>query len=136
MLLALMKKELLALSRDLHGMAALFLMPVIFIVVMSLALKNVYSPPRTTLAYAIDARDGGAPAQAFAAAWTRDHGAPQPLPADWAARLREGTLKYVLVLEPGLSDELAMPTFPTQVRLRLLTEPGLDGNLFNTLRAE
>ena len=28
MLLALMKKELLALSRDIHGMGALFIMPV------------------------------------------------------------------------------------------------------------
>ena len=39
MLLALIRKELLALSRDLHGLAALFLMPVMFIIVMSLALK-------------------------------------------------------------------------------------------------
>jgi membrane-associated protein len=44
-----MKKELIALGRDVHGLAALFLMPLLFIVVMSLALKDVYAPPLRTL---------------------------------------------------------------------------------------
>jgi len=137
MLAALIKKELLALTRDIHGMGALFLMPVIFIVVMSLALKNVYDAPRpASLTYAVDARDTGEQAKAYATTWARSHGEPVPLPADWAERLRAGSLKYVLVLEAGLSDELALPSFPTSQRVRLLTEPGLDGNLFNTLKAE
>lgn len=137
MLAALIKKELLALTRDIHGMGALFLMPVIFIVVMSLALKNVYDAPRpASLPYAVDARDTGEQAKAYATTWARAHGEPVPLPADWQERLRAGSLKYVLVLEAGLSDELALPSFPTSARVRLLTEPGLDGNLFNTLKAE
>jgi len=137
MLLALIRKELLALGRDIHGMGALFIMPVIFIVVMSLALKNVYDAPRpASLTYAVDARDTGEQAKAYATTWARSHGAPVPLPADWQERLRAGSLKYVLVLEAGLSDELALPSFPTSSRVRLLTEPGLDGNLFNTLKAE
>ena len=41
MILALVKKELLALSRDLHGLAALFILPMVFIIVMSMALKDV-----------------------------------------------------------------------------------------------
>ena len=48
LLFALMKKELLALFRDVHGLAALLLMPVLFIVIMSLALKDVYNPPTKT----------------------------------------------------------------------------------------
>ena len=36
MLGALIRKELLALRRDMHGLAALFLMPMVFIVLMSL----------------------------------------------------------------------------------------------------
>ena len=55
MLGALIKKELLALTRDVHGMAALFLMPVMFIVIMSLALKDVYDPPLRTLRHATPA---------------------------------------------------------------------------------
>ena len=38
MLLALIRKELLALVRDMHGLAALFVMPMVYIVLMSLTL--------------------------------------------------------------------------------------------------
>jgi ABC-2 type transport system permease protein len=39
-LLACIKKELLLLSRDIHGLALLFIMPLAFILIMSLALQN------------------------------------------------------------------------------------------------
>lgn len=39
-LLACIRKELLLLSRDLHGLALLFIMPLTFILIMSLALQN------------------------------------------------------------------------------------------------
>ena len=54
MLRALIRKELLALLRDPHALAALFLMPAAFIVIMSLALQNLYAPPLQQLPYAID----------------------------------------------------------------------------------
>ena len=136
MLAALIKKELLALTRDVHGLAALFAMPVMFIIIMSLALKDVYGPPLRSLPYAVDARDRGELAQSLLHLWQRNHGAPQPLPADWQEWLRAGQLKYVLVLQAGLSEELALPSLPTQARIQLLAEPGIDGNLFNSLRAE
>jgi ABC-2 type transport system permease protein len=136
MLAALIKKELLALMRDVHGLAALFVMPVMFIIIMSLALKDVYSPPLRSVPYAVDARDRGALAQSLLRLWQRSHGAPQPLSADWQAQLRAGQLKYVLVLQAGLSEELALPSLPTQTRIQLLAEPGIDGSLFSSLRAE
>lgn len=136
MLIALIKKELLALVRDVHGMVALFVMPMMFIVIMSLALKDVYSPPARSLPYSVDSQDAGALAQTLLAQWQSNHGAPQALPSDWQARLRAGELKYVLVLQAGLSDELALPSLPTQARIQLWAEPGIDGNLFNSLRAE
>ena len=60
MLAALIKKELLALVRDPHGLVAIFAMPVIFIIIMSLALKDYYSPPQGAIRYAVDVRDNGA----------------------------------------------------------------------------
>lgn len=42
-LLACTRKELLLLSRDLHGLALLFLMPLAFILIMSLALQNQFA---------------------------------------------------------------------------------------------
>jgi ABC-2 type transport system permease protein len=136
MLAALIKKELLALMRDMHGMAALFVLPVVFIVVMSLALKDVYSPPQRTMQYAVDVRDTGELAQTLLKRWQDSHGKPQPLPADWQTALRTGKLNYVVVLKAGLSNELAVPTLPTQASIHLLTEPGMDNNLFNSLHTE
>ena len=136
MLLALIKKELLALARDMHGLAALFLMPMIFIVLMSLTLKDIYRPPLAELSYAIDVRDNGTPAQWLLQVWRRSHGAPKPLDANWEAQLRSGALKYVIVLEPGLSAELESAALSTKAHIRLLAEPGIDANLFNALRAE
>jgi ABC-2 type transport system permease protein len=136
MLLALIKKELLALVRDMHGLAALFLMPMVFIVLMSLTLKDIYRPPLAELSYAIDMRDTATPAQWLKQLWQRNHGAPQPLGNDWQARLRNGSLKYVIVMEPGLSQELESAALSTRAYIHLLTEPGIDANLFNALRAE
>lgn len=42
-LLATIGKELLLLRRDLHGLLLLFVMPVVFILIMSLALQNTFS---------------------------------------------------------------------------------------------
>ncbi|KQX33436.1 ABC transporter permease [Variovorax sp. Root434] len=136
MLLALIKKELLALVRDMHGLAALFLMPMVFIVLMSLTLKDIYRPPLAELTYAIDMRDTATPAQWLKQLWQRNHGAPQPLGDGWQARLRNGSLKYVIVMEPGLSQELESAALSTRASIHLLTEPGIDANLFNALRAE
>lgn len=135
-LFGLMKKELLALSRDVHGLAALFLMPVLFIVVMSLALKDVYDPPLRSLRHAVDLRDAGPLAQELARLWAQGHGAALPLPADWQAQLRAGQLKYVLVLDAGLSEELALLAMPREALVHLIAEPGIDANLFNALHAE
>lgn len=136
MLLALIRKELLALTRDMHGLAALFLMPMVFIVLMSLTLKDIYRPPLAELSYAIEMRDDATPAQWLRQLWQRNHGAPQALGSDWQERLRNGSLKYVIVMEPGLSEELESAALSTEARIRLLTEPGIDANLFNALRAE
>ena len=53
-LLALWTKETLALLRDRHGLAALFVMPIIFILVMTMALHDAFMPGAAIdVAYAI-----------------------------------------------------------------------------------
>ncbi|HOZ67329.1 MAG TPA: ABC transporter permease, partial [Burkholderiaceae bacterium] len=99
LLFALMKKELLALVRDVHGLAALLLMPVLFIVIMSLALKDVYNPPTKTLSYAVENKDEGALSTILLDQWRKDHGEALPLSADWQNDLLAGKLKYVIQIE-------------------------------------
>jgi ABC-2 type transport system permease protein len=136
MLAALIRKELLALLRDPHALAALFLMPAAFIVVMSLALKNMYAPPLETLAYALDAREQSPIARRFAADWQKTHGTARPLHADWPEALRQGRLSYVLTLERGMAEALAALAPATAPVVRLRTEPGLDRGAFRALQAE
>jgi ABC-2 type transport system permease protein len=134
MFLALIKKELLALSRDIHGMGALFIMPMVFIVVMSMALKDVYTLPTTSLSYAVLDQDQGKAASKLLEIWATDHGAAQPLPDNWRDEVRAGRLKYVLLIESGFSQAVDEPNKETTAQAHLLTEPGLDNGVFETNR--
>ncbi|HEX5127053.1 MAG TPA: ABC transporter permease [Rhodocyclaceae bacterium] len=136
MLFALVKKELLVLSRDMHGVATLFMMPLLFVIIMSLALKDVYNPPLKTIAYAIEQYDRGDAAQEFMKRWIEQRGQPQVLPADWRTSLRNSELKYVIVIEPGFSEALSLPRAPQNVKIRLIAEPGTDTGLFGSTAAQ
>ena len=134
MFLALMKKELLALSRDIHGMGALFIMPMVFIIVMSMALKDVYTPSTKNLAYAVMNQDQGKTAKKLLKRWAQDHGAALALPENWQDEVRAGRLKYVLVVESGFSRLLDNLGSKGTAKVRLLTDPGLDNGVFETNR--
>lgn len=136
MMLALLRKEMLALRRDPHALAALFIMPAIFIVIMSLALKNMYSPPMDTLNYSFDVREQTPIAGHFVQEWEKTHGAARKLEDHWQASLNRGQLAYVLVLEAGLAEALTAPHPPGRAVVRLLTEPGLGQSVLRTLQAE
>jgi ABC-2 type transport system permease protein len=119
-LLAFWEKEWLALSRDVHGLAVLFLMPAAFIVVMSLALSDVFkedSARRTGFAVL-------APGSPQLAAQIAEHLAGEgwlaaPAPADETkARdsVRRGDLGAVLVVGGD---------FPAAPTLTVLADPAL-----------
>jgi len=136
MLFALIKKELLALIRDVHGLAALFLMPLVFIIIMSLALKDVYDPPVKTLPYAIENRDSQPLATTLVEEWKKRHGKPQQEGANWQESVQSGKLSYVLVIEKDFSDALVSGKPDGGIQLRLVTDPGLEGGVFAANKAE
>jgi ABC-2 type transport system permease protein len=136
MLLALIRKELLALSRDIHGLAALFVLPAIFIIVMSMALKDVYSPHVTDLAWSAIDHDNSTLSKALLTRWEKDNGKPVGLPANWQQALRDGQLKYVLQIEKGASRDLEQSSKPDHQRIALLTDPAIDFGVFTALRAK
>jgi ABC-2 type transport system permease protein len=135
MLRALMKKELLALLRDIHGLGALFLMPLVFIVIMSLALKDVYNPPVRQYAYAVVMNDNGPAARELADRWAARRGKPQDFKF-WQGGLADARLRYVLIIEKGFSQALSLPRAPDDIKVRLIAEPGLDPGLFRSTGAE
>jgi len=136
MMLALLRKEMLALLRDPHALAALFIMPALFIVIMSLALKNAYAPPMDKFEYSIDVREPGIAASRFVQHWEKTHGPARKLDADWQTALNRGQLAYVLVLEKDLMSAIAASQAPPRPVVRLVTEPGLTPSALRALQAE
>lgn len=141
MLFALVKKELLALTRDLHGLAALFLLPMVFIIIMSLALKDVYNPPVKSLAYVVQNRDHGKLADTLIEEWAKRHGKAQESSSvdsldNWKARVQSGKLSYALVIESGFSKNISAEKLPPEIQLKLMTDPGLDGSAFAAYKTE
>jgi ABC-2 type transport system permease protein len=134
MFLALMKKELLSLSRDVHGMAALFVMPMVFIVVMSMALKDVYSPTTKVLAYAVANQDSGKLAGVLIDRWAKDAGAALPLPDNWREELIAGRLQYVLTIDPDFTVQVSDMNSKGEAKARLLAEPGMGQAMFEMQR--
>lgn len=130
-LAALWRKETLALVRDRHGLAALFLMPAIFILVMSLALRDAFVPGLPAdLGYAIVDLDRSEASQALeqqlaAVDLLREFGV---LENETLARkaVASGRIAFVLVIPAGFAAQLAT-TAPDPARtgatLRMLTDP-------------
>lgn len=122
--------------RDVHGLAALFLMPVVFIIIMSLALKDVYSPAIKSLPYVVDNRDNGQLALTLLSEWEKRHGKPQVSSASWPDEVRSGKLSYALVIEKDFSDTLAAEQLASKIQARLITDPGLESGVFAANKAE
>src|SRR5712691_6623532 len=129
-LLALWEKEVLALSRDMLGLAVLFLMPAAFIVVMSLALSDVFKgdAPRQA-GFAVMAADPKL-ADRFARRLSGDGFRSAPAPADEAAAragVRSGTPSLVLVVPRDFERALGVPLDEktTPPKLTLLADPAL-----------
>jgi len=118
-LLALWVKEWLVLSRDVHGLAVLFLMPAAFLVIMSLALSDAFKDDgarRTDFAVLAPAGPKVADSIALSLAGDGFQVAPAPDNEDAARdRLRRGALGLVLVV----SGDAASPT------LTVLADPAL-----------
>jgi ABC-2 type transport system permease protein len=126
-LVALWKKELLALARDRHGLAALFIMPAVFILVMSLALAETLSARQEiALGYAVLDLDASPVSRALdeqlGVADVFGKLAPPPDAADARRRLEAGEVAFVLVIPQGFASQIGANKTPT---LRFLLDPAV-----------
>ena len=136
MLLALIRKEFLVLSRDIHGLAALFVLPVIFIVLMSMALKDVYSPHIEKLTWSVLDEDKTPLSTELITRWEQDNGQPVPLPANWELKLRQGQLKYVIRIAAGAEQDLSSAEKILQPHITLQADPAIDISAYSALAAK
>ncbi len=130
-LLVFWKKEWLALARDVHGLAVLFVMPAAFIVIMSLALSDAFSGDagRST-DFAVLGTEDAALAERLAQSLAGGGFRATPAPADeGTARdsVRRGSRGLVLVVPPGFGKTLeTVPDPKVQApALVLLADPTL-----------
>jgi ABC-2 type transport system permease protein len=110
---ACVKKELLLLSRDLHGLALLFIMPLAFILIMSLALQNQFAEragSKLNVAV-IDADHSDASRDFLDALSTGDafkfialSAAPTATQLD--TQLRRGDYAFAISIQKGFADNL------------------------------
>lgn len=113
-LFALWLKESIALLRDRHGLLALFVMPTIFILVMTMALRDAFTPGTTIdAAYAVLDLDHSPHSQALIkrlgkSASFHAVAAPDDLDAARAA-LRRGRPNLVLVVPRDFGNRLLNP---------------------------
>ncbi|MDR1228978.1 MAG: ABC transporter permease [Azoarcus sp.] len=126
-LAALWKKELLALARDRHGLAALFIMPAVFILVMSLTLAEPFSTRQpAAIGYAVLDLDSTPVSQALDEQLgtsdvfeKREHPSGE---ADARRRVETGEAVFVLVIPQGFARQVGSNRTPA---LRFLLDPAV-----------
>ena len=122
---ALWRKEWLALSRDRFGLATLFVMPAVFILVMSLALRDTLRPKGDgpQLHYAVVDLDAtGASREAVALLASRSFQQEAGIVTESAARdaIIAGRLPFAVIIPQGFEAKLAVEAGPgSLVTLRL-----------------
>ena len=108
---ALVVKELRVLLRDRHGLAVLFLMPAVFILIMSLALRDAMDPGKKgTIAYLWLDEDGGYFALTLGDALDARPALSRFTVADAAElqrRLEKGDAAFAVRIAPGFHKRIA-----------------------------
>jgi ABC-2 type transport system permease protein len=141
-LIALWRKEFIALSRDRHGLLALFLMPAIFVLVMSLALRDGFTPKAgTQLQYAVLDADGSFASKSLAESLghagmlSQNHTAPSERTALRDA-VRTGSIAFVLVIPKDFGATLLNRRAAQSPLLHIWADPTLSPLLHAAFRQQ
>ena len=121
--LSLVRKELLVLSRDRHGLLVLFVMPAIFILIMSLALRDAFNERRAVAeTYALVDQDGSAASAEFAKALAgKDLFHPISMDVKGVGNLRDHLYqvvsredyKYAVLIPKGFGERIETRASPS-----------------------
>ncbi len=134
-LLATIRKELLALTRDVHGLLVLFVMPAVFILVMSLALRDTFQP-RIAEKARWQAWDGDGTAASAALRAAVPGARPGAESRDeLEAALTRGEIQLGLLIEAGYETALA-DAATQRPRVMVLAEPGLPPAVLAAFQAD
>lgn len=143
-LLALWLKETIALLRDRHGLLALFIMPIIFILIMTMALRDAFTPGATIdVAYVVVDLDQSAHSKSLIKRLDKAAAFHRHASSNDQEAARQGILasqhSLALILPKGFGEHLLTPTGadgqPT-APLQLLIDPTLSPALQLAFRSQ
>ncbi len=131
----MLKKEFVLVLRDKHSLAALFIMPSIFILIMSIALKDTFSDDRAFIRYNVTDNDQSNISRSLSAILDHttnlqqyDHAITDS--KELQAALNKG-LHFALTIPKGFSEKFIVNTSKNLLRLDVASEVKMDMlNLF------
>lgn len=134
---ATLTKETLAITRDLHALVALFLMPMVFILIMTLALQDTLSPQTAgKFSYLIEDRDGDTAAKSFLERFAKSGFTQASTPLAPSAALRAQRANFLLVIEPGFERIFSATKATSGPRVRIVAEPALAPSVLALARTD
>jgi len=100
-------KEFLLVSRDKHALAALFIMPAVFILIMSLALKDVFNEDKALIEYAVIDHDNSLESYSIIAKLRanklmHEHNISEPY-----GRPKEEGVQFIVVIPKGFKSQFS-----------------------------
>ena len=101
---AMLVKEFILILRDRHALAALFILPAVFILIMSLALKDTFESKRALLHYAVVDRDGSARSAALAEILSDNDAMDASALTGTVPEGLNGGLQFVLTIPKGYGE--------------------------------
>ena len=135
-LLALWKKEWLALTRDRHGLAALFIMPAAFILIMSLTLADALpGQQEASITYAVLDLDDTPTSRALDEMLDNvgllKKTTPPSDETDARLRVRTEEIAFAVVIPEGFAQQIDTNQTPA---LRFLIDPAVPGMVRSSFR--
>lgn len=143
---SIIKKEWLAMSRDIHGLIVLFVMPAVFILAMSLAMRDAFKPAvAEKIHWTFFDADNTPESAAFLAKLPAQPdgkpAAPQPDAATLERTVTDGRAQIGVLVKPGFG--LVLGEFDADAKTKnagafvtVLAEPGLPPALATAFHAE
>jgi len=127
-LLALWRKEWIALRRDPQALAALFLMPAVFILIMSFALRDAFNPGAMRLRSVVVDLERSKLSENFALQLRAPEGAaPNAAPAESEAQARalldRGMADVAVVIDKGFAQGLRGADLGVALPVKVLADP-------------
>ncbi len=137
---AMLVKEFRLVGRDKQALAALFIMPAIFILIMSMALKDTFSSERALVDYAVVDLDETVESAALSSFLAADKGLhrsaiPVATPKERQSALW-GELDFVVEIPAGFTERLLRGSAEEMLKLRIYAAADIKKEMLKLFRAK